>query len=432
MSYGWRDLPAMLATAPGRCELRQRGLRTIQPALFGAARLRRRTLDRHRKFVAVTGSFGKSTTVRAIRAALDPDSRPGSNPNAGPSLAVHVLLQGLHNRPSVLEVAASQPGQVDRMALMLRPDIGVVTCIGSEHIAALKTLEAIAEEKSALIRRLAPDGIAVLNGDDPLVRPMKSLAPGETILVGYDPKSDVRVLDYRLDWPRGARFTVTGFGQRLECSTRLVGRHMAYPLLIALAVAQRCGVDPVTAAERLGSLQPTTGRLQIVNLENGAILLRDEYKSGIETIETALDVLESVPARRRIIVFGEITEPPDPQHQQYVRIGERAGAIVDFAVVVGKKCKAYRSGLRRGGLSTDQIVDAGRSWEAALNALPDDLGTEDVVLLKGRHDERLERIALSLQGRSVRCKLVTCNTPLTRCDGCPMLETGWRTDPAFM
>lgn len=432
MTYGWRDLPAMLMTAPGRCELRQRGLRSIQPALFAAARLRRHTLDRGRMVIGVTGSYGKSTTVRAIQAVVDPESRAVPSPNSGPSLALHVLLQNIGSRPYVLEVAAGRPGHVDRAARMIAADIGVVTCIGSEHIAALRSLDAIAEEKSWLIRRLTPGGVAVLNGDDERVRSLAAVAPGKTILVGFDPGNDVRALDYELDWPRGARFTVDLFGQPAELQTRLIGRHMAYPLLIALAVARACGVDSHIAAERLARLQPNRGRLQTVALPGGGYVLRDEYKSGIETIETALDVLEMIPARRRIIILGEITEPPRPQRQAHLRVGERAGSMVDIAIVLGKQRDAYRSGLRRGGLAPDQIVDAGRSWEKALTALPDDLGEGDVVLLKGRHDERLERIALALQGRAVGCRLVTCNTPLTRCDDCSMLESGWRDDPPFM
>lgn len=432
MTYGWRDLPAMMATAPGRCELRQSGLRSLEPFLFRLAGMRRRALDRRRTFIAVTGSFGKSTTVRAVQAAIGLAECPTAVPNAGPSMALHVLFAKSKVGPRVFEVAAGKRGNVDRAARMLRPEIAVVTCIGSEHITEFKELSAIAQEKSNLLRQLGPHGTAILNGDDPHVRSMRGTVPGRTLTFGFDPGNDIRALDYQIQWPHGSRIAVQLLGQPIELSTRFVGRHMTYPLLAALAVAHLCDVDPHSACERLSRLAPTTGRLQIVRLENGAYILRDEYKSGIETMQRALDVLEEIPARRKIIVFGEITEPPAPQYRNHVRIGKRAGQLADFAVVFGKQRKAYRSGLRRGGMGAEDIVDAGRSWRKAFDALAGYLKEGDVVLLKGRHDERLERIALALTGRSVGCELIRCNTPLGRCDTCTMLESGWRHEPGFM
>ena len=99
--------------------------------------------------------------------------------------------------------------------------------------------------------------------------------------------------------------------------------------------------------------------------------------------------------------------------------------LVDRAVLLGKKTAAYRTGLKRGGLAPDRIVDAGRSWRRAFEALAGTLMPGDVVLLKGRHDERLERVALALEGQDVGCDLVVCNTPLGRCDTCSMLRPGW-------
>ena len=338
------------------------------------------------------------------------------------------LLPASGGASRVIEVGINGPGQMARYAKVVRPDISVVTSIGSEHQRSLKTLERTRDEKAEMVRVLPASGLAVLNGDDPHVAWMAGETRAPVVTFGFGERNDVRATAVALDWPHGTRFTLhTPLGSR-DTRVRLIGRTMVGAALAAVAVAlhEGHGLDEILA--RLEALAPTPGRLQPVQLPNGATLLRDEYKAPAETIDAALDVLAEVPAPRRVIVMGDVAEPVGSQGGLYRRLGARAAQISSRAVVVagGGNGAAFRTGARHGGLSADAVVMVDRSVRRAVEALESDLAPGDVILIKGRDTQRLERVALALMGRDVNCDVVYCNVLLTRCDACPMLGQAWR------
>jgi UDP-N-acetylmuramoyl-tripeptide--D-alanyl-D-alanine ligase len=202
---------------------------------------------------------------------------------------------------------------------------------------------------------------------------------------------------------------------------------MVYPILAAVTVALEEGVGFERALDALEALEPTPSRLQPFALPNGAILLRDEFKSAQETIEAALDLLGEIPARRRIVVLGDVSEPVGPQGPIYRHLGERVAEVASRAVfLTGSNVTAYMAGARKGGLPAEALVNAHGRVQEAIAALKDDLGPGDVVLLKGRDTQHLARVAIGLEGRHVGCELTQCDVKI-RCEWCPMLESGWGT-----
>jgi UDP-N-acetylmuramoyl-tripeptide--D-alanyl-D-alanine ligase len=146
----------------------------------------------------------------------------------------------------------------------------------------------------------------------------------------------------------------------------------------------------------------------------------------VETVDAALDVLAEVPGRR-IVVIGEVSEPPGSQGPIYRRLGGRLAGIASRVVCVGAET-AYKScvvGAARAGMPRAALVHAGRDVRAAWEAVRAELRPGDVVLVKGRDTERLDRVSLALQGRDVRCEIEFCDIKGMRCEVCPMLETGW-------
>ena len=306
------------------------------------------------------------------------------------------------------------------------PDIAVVTAVGSEHNRSLKTLEVTRHEKAEMVRALPASGLAVLNGDDPNVLWMARETRARVITFGTGERNDVRATGITLDWPHGTRFTLHVPQGSREVRVRLIGRTMVSAVLAAVAVALHEGkrVDDVLA--RLEALAPTPGRLQPERLPSGAMLLRDEFKAPEETIDAALDVLAQIPARRRTVVLGDIDEPMGPQRRIYRRLGQRVARCAERVVFVTKDehLSSSRTGAREGGLPSGAITSV-RSVRAAVNELRD-LTEGDVVLIKGRHTQRLQRISLALAGRIVRCDLEYCNARLMECGQCPMLGRSWK------
>lgn len=408
-----------------------RGYYYAWPLLRRAATFYRRTLVRKPRVVTVVGSFGKTTTARAVIAALGGEVPADTHPNAWNFLAHAILRIRPYHRHRVIEVGIDGRGQMEAYARMIRPDVTVVTCIGSEHNRSLGTLAVTRAEKSEMVRSLSASGTAVLNGDDPNIRWMKKRTRARVITFGFDPMNDVRASDVIVHWPRGTRFKLHTDGRTRNLQIRLIGGHMVYPILAAVAVALSEGFELSQALPALEALSPTPGRLEPIRLRSGAYLLRDDYKSSLETIEIALDVLSQIPAGRRIVVLGEVSEPPGSQGPIYRHIGKRIAKIASRAIFLGGNFQRYAAGATRGGLPRDALFNAHRSVLKAIEELRHDLGPGDVVLIKGRDTQRLDRIPLALMGRKVRCDISFCKATLLRCGGCPMLERGWKGYPAF-
>jgi UDP-N-acetylmuramyl pentapeptide synthase len=424
VKYSPRQILDLLRTPAGRSIVAYGVHYRAWPLVAAAARLHRRRLGARTRFVAVVGSFGKTTTARAVRAALalDPDAHHSAN--SWTHLARAVLRVRSGTRHAVLEAGINGPGQMVHYAALIRPDVTVVTSIGSEHNRSLRTLADTRHEKAEMVRALPAHGIAVLNGDDPNVLWMRTQTAARVVTFGLGSENDVVGSDVRLDWPHGTRLTVTVHGERRELRSRLLGEKMAGALLAAVAVGVAEGRALDDVLHDVAAVAPTPGRLHPVPLASGAWLLRDDYKSGLETIEAALDVLEQIPAARKFVVLGEVAEPVGPQGAIYRALGARLARFATGVLATGWHRRPLASGARRAGLSADVIHAAGPSILDAVAQLREQLAPGDVVLLKGRDDERIERVALALTGRDVRCALRRCEAKV-RCDLCPMLERGW-------
>jgi UDP-N-acetylmuramoyl-tripeptide--D-alanyl-D-alanine ligase len=431
MRYRLRDIPAMLRTPGGRRQVVDGANYRLWPAWSRLAALHRRTLARDTHVVAVTGTFGKSTTVRAVAAALGAPFGHTSMMNAWTSIARSVLRIRPGQPHAVIEVGISGPGELARYGRMVRPDVAIVTSIGSEHHEKLPTLEDKRGEKVLLVRALGPSGVAVLNGDDPHTRWMASSAPGRVVTYGTGERCDVRASDVRLDWPRGTRFRLSAFGDERDVAIRLIGRQMIYPVLAAVAVSQVEGVRLDDALARLEALSPTPGRMEPVALPNGAILLRDDYKMTVETIHAALDVLDEIPAERKVVFFGDMSAMQGREWPIYVSVGMHVARVASRFWLTGRSSKRYAAGARKAGMPREAIVDTGRTVQEAAARLRAMLRPGDVVLMKGRRGQKLDRVRLMLEGREVGCSIKLCEIRTMECVDCPMLERGWGDHPVF-
>jgi len=409
----------------GRRKIRQFLWHSTWPLMMLVTGAYRRTVARKCRLVAVVGSFGKTTTTRAVAAALGEGVRASFGGNAWNNIATAVLGLRPDDRKAVMEVGIDRAGVMARYARAIRPDVAVVTCVGSEHNRSLGTLEVTRFEKSRMVHGLPPEGTAVLNGDDVNVFWMAGQTNARVITCGLGESNDVRASQVTLDWPVGTRFRLHADGRWWDVRIRLLGRHMVRPILAAVAVALAEGLPLEEVLPRLEALPPTPGRMQPVELPGGAFLLRDDFKGALETMEAALDTLAEVPAERRVVVFGDVSEPPGSQGPIYRALGGHIAEVASHAVILGSGFKRYAAGAKRAGMNRSAFFDARRSVLKAADHLRAVLQPGDVALLKGRDTQRLGRIALALQGRPVRCDIGFCQVKALRCERCPMLEKGW-------
>lgn len=364
-------------------------------------------LKRYRPTViAVTGSVGKSSTKRAIAtllAGIAPtfSSRRSFNSLFGLPIALGRLEP--QHRFAVLEMGLDRFGEMERLTALFPPQIAVVTNVAPTHLRYLRDEEHIAAEKSALVRALPSDGVAVLNADDSRVAAMAALHPGgergRVIRYGLNAAQADLVateIDVTLD---GIAFELLASGERFRVVCPLLGLHHAYTALAALAVAQACGLALPTAIERLKLIERQSGRLNPLPGLNGSVLLDDSYNASPASAHAALDTLAALAPRgahRRIAVLGDMLELGDAAVVLHREVGAHAADTVDLLVTKGDLAAqmAVRSAQRGGEPVPETIVT--HSTADAIEAVRQRVQSGDVVLIKGSAEARMELVVAGL------------------------------------
>ena len=342
--------------------------------------------------VAVTGSAGKTTTRELIRAALAPlGAVTASSGNNNNDIGVPLtLLKATSNAAAVVvEMGMRGLGEIERLSRCARPDVAVITNIGTAHIGRLGSREAIATAKCEITAGLRPDGVVVIPAGDPLLDAALARAwTGRVVRValageGHEAQADCLG---RLD-ASGETLAFAG----VAVAVPLEGIHHARNLMLALAVAQELGLAP----DRWQPLQVDLPGGRSRRLALGGVLVLDEtYNASPEAVLASLDLLARQPGRR-FAVLGTMLELGEQSLALHRQVAERARELgLDGLVIVdggeeGGAMQAAASGLPR--------LERVATPEAAAAPLKGWLAPGDVLLLKASRGVALERLIALLQ-----------------------------------
>lgn len=411
------------AAAPRALAVLARPLHVIvAQGLYWIAFLWRRAL-RGTTFVAVTGTHGKTTTKELLAAVLGsrgPTFRSHDNENSGLPLTWNVLRARPWHRFAVIEIGVGVPGEMRRLARLVRPDVAVVLSVLRAHTRAFGDQARHAAEKAVLLDYLRPGGTAVLNADDPLVRPLAVGVRGPVVFSGTAPGLDVWAEGAASRWPGRLAFEVrTRGGESCRVRTRLVGAHWCSSATAALAAARALGVPLAAAAAALGTVEPFTSRLQPVLLPSGAVMLRDDYDGSFDAFQAAMRVLGESRAERRIAVLCDASDFARAKSRKRVAtLGGEAAKVAEVVIFVGETAEHGRRGALESGLAPGR-AHAFTTLEDAASFLRGTLTPGDLVLLKGRISDHIARLFFAQLG-PIRCWIQRCEKRIT-CDVCPEL-----------
>jgi len=427
MRYKSHDISWLITLSLGRRTLLRAIFFRLRIFLMPIARFYRRFFLRTTCVIAVTGSFGKTTTTKALKSVLLRKMPLKHNRNVESLVAIDILRTHTRVAYAVFETGIDRPGRMMKFARMIQPNIVVVTSIGREHHTSLKSLENTRNEKAEMVRALPPSGIAVLNADDPNVIWMKTQTAARVVTYGFDKDSDIHCKSVNYESVNKMNLCISVNGEIFRLNTHLIGEIMTYPILATFAVAWVNGIDLNTIKPFLEPLTPVPGRLQPVVLKNRITILRDDFKAPLETVEAALDTFEKIPAKRRIAVIGEIEELYGKADPTYRWLGERVARITDIIIFIGgkRRLRPFRTGVRNKGFPDDQMMYAANSIRSVAEILKEIMEPDDLVLLKGSSSIKLSRVISILEGETVRCELKKCTVKFTECKNCPMLERRW-------
>ncbi len=369
-------------------------------ALQQIARYWRRKLDL--RVVGITGSVGKSTTKEMVAEVLSTRYRtlksPGNlNNEIGLPLTLLRLSSG-HQR-AVLEMGFYIPGEIAFLCDIALPQIGVVTNVGTVHAERAGSQEAIARGKAELIQSLptAPDGVAILNFDDPWVRKMEEKTKARVFFYGLSPEANLwadHVVGLGLE---GIRFRLHYQGETLHVKIPLIGRHSVHTALRAAAVGL---VDGMNWQEILEGLIQGHNQLRLaaVRTQNGALLLDDTYNASPESMLAALNLLDEL-GGRKVAVLGDMLELGPYERGGHEMVGLRAAQVAAILLTLGERAHMIAEAARRAGMKKGSIIEF-NEFEPLVDWLQTNLTPEDAVLIKGSHGLRMDRITSMLEARS--------------------------------
>jgi UDP-N-acetylmuramoyl-tripeptide--D-alanyl-D-alanine ligase len=378
------------------------------------------------KIIAITGSAGKTTTkdltAHVLGKTLCVAKSPASfNNHFGLPLTILALDPACPY--AVLEVGVNHVGELVPLARIAKPNVAVITNIGFAHIEHFGSQEAILEEKAELARALDAQGLAILNGDDPLLAKLKRELCGrglQVVTVGFGSDCDFRgeVVESSVSALSGYVFAQ---GRRAPWSLRTPARHFVYAALMAVAAAAWAGQDLESAAASVGSFEFPAGRLRIVTEQNVTII-DDTYNASPEAMVAALRALAGMAKGKRIAVLGEMRELGPYSDYCHELVGREAAAAASDLITVGEGGSVIAKAAQVAGMDANRVwsVDSATAALKIVRELSAD-AEDAVVLAKGARFTHMERVVLGLQGTDVKCTLSRC-TKYINCSKCPLLE----------
>ncbi len=339
--------------------------------LAKTAREYRRSL--RAKVIGVTGSAGK-TTVKELAAAF---LRAGGfkvhatagNFNNDLGLPLTILNCPPDADFLVVEMGTNHPGEIAYLVDIARPDVGLISSIGTAHIEFFKTQDGIADEKGTLFRSLPQDGFAVLALENDRYERLRAMSAAPVVTVSQDD-------------PEAAAF-------RAALAVRLPGRHNVSNALIAAACARRFGVPLDKCLEAVGTFSLPGDRWRVVE-RDGVTFISDCYNANPTSMAVALETFASVPAKgRRIAALGDMFELGERSAELHAQVLERAATLpIGAVLLVGD---AFAAALA--AFDGDKGVFRGfKGLDDMRKFLGEFLVAGDTVLLKASHGMHLETL----------------------------------------
>ena len=342
--------------------------------------------------VQITGSAGKTTTKEMVAAVLSQrydtlKTQANYNNDIGTPLTLLNLTP--QHEAAVIETGMNHFGEIRYLGGLVRPDIAVITNVGDAHIENLgNTRQGILQAKCEIFEHLPPDGLAVLNGDDPL---LNTVALPQTVLrCGRGEGCDVRVTDVDDRGIEGVACTVTTAQASYRLHTDSPGAYMIYPMAMAAAIGRRLGLTGEEIAAGVAAYTTVGSRMHLIRMDGGRLIIDDCYNANPQAMAEALRMLAKSRHRRKLAVVGDMGELGELTEQAHRDVGTLARELgLDGVIAIGEKMRAL------------QKADPSALWfpdvPAALPALRECFTPDTAVLVKASHAMHFENIVKELE-----------------------------------
>ena len=348
--------------------------------------------------IGITGSVGKTTTKDMVAAVLGQKFRvlkTEGNFNNELGLPLTLFRLTREDQICVLEMGMNHFGEIDYLTRIVVPDVAVITNIGDAHIENLGSRENILKAKSEIFNYMKSGSLAVLNGDDALLRTLEGTVLPNVVYVGEDHQPAYEAGEIRQLGSKGLECTVRTPRTEFTVTVPALGSHMIYPVLTACAIGEHFGMTGEELIRGIESFVPTKMRMNVVH-QGDVTILDDAYNANPQSMRAALEVLSQSGGTFRAAVLGDMFELGVLGPELHRSVGEYAGALgnIDALMAVGDLAWNIYDGACQSNL---RDVIYARNKEEAKALLPNLVKPGAVILVKASRGMAFEEIVRELQ-----------------------------------
>ena len=341
------------------------------------------------RVICLTGSNGKTSTkdfaasVASTRFAVN---KTEGNLNNHIGLPLTILSAKSTDQVCVWEIGMNHAGEIEPLASLARPDIGIITNIGVAHIEFLGSREAIAEEKGMLGEALSPNAVLVLPEWDEFTPSLAARTKARVVLAGT---SDGLRAEKLRPSTHGLDFELVHGGEKVAAHLPVTGDHMVRNALLAVSAGLELGLTLRECASGLAATKLSARRLACLDVR-GVTVLDDSYNANPDSMEAALHALRGLPGGgRRFAVLGRMGELGSYAEEGYRRVGRTAATTMSVLIAVGPETGPMAEAARHAGnVEVHSVADTGE----AAKLLRELARPGDAVVLKGSRAARMERV----------------------------------------
>lgn len=344
--------------------------------------------------IAVTGSVGKTTTKDMLAATLATRYEVHKTQgNFNNTIGLPLTLLGLSDEHQicVVELGMDTAGEIDYLANIAKPNIGIITNIGDAHIERLGSHENILAAKSELLPHIPKDGLLLLNGDDIRLVAMKKPYEYQTYFVGQGIGLDYRAEETDSSDINSISFQVTTPEKQCKVDIPALGIHMMYPAMFSIAISERFHLSTTDIIRGIGNFVPSKMRMGMTSLPLSITVFDDTYNANPQSMRAALAILADHYASRKIAILGDMLELGPISPALHRGVGEELNKDkINCVVTVGELAKHIAEGAKKAGIAE---VYSFETKTDAIQAVKSLVEANTTILLKASRGMALEEIS---------------------------------------
>jgi len=353
--------------------------------------------------VAITGTNGKTTTKEMTARILERSFsvlKTRGNFNNLIGLPLTLLRLNPAHEWAVLELAMNHPGEIERLARICNPQLGVITNIAPGHLEGVRDLDGVMHAKGELLEVLGEGGTAILNIDDPKVCQLAERFPGRVVPFGVHRAAEVWAVPFH-HTASGCSFDLHWQNMATRVHLRTPGLGAIYNAVASAAVGYQLGLSIDEVKEGLESTPSVPGRMTILDLPGGIHLIDDTYNANPGSMTQAIETLTELKGNSRgILITGDMLELGEHSVAAHKELGALAAkSDISHLYATGEFAKTVAEGAKRAGMNGKQVSVC--NPEEIVKEVTKRLAPGDWVLVKGSRLMAMERIVDALRAKSI-------------------------------